>query len=467
MKMHRVLSLFLTFALCAGLFTLPAQAYHVEYRKDGTPYFDVSQEDHQWWNDHVNELQNHEQGLLNYAGGANTGLISLPPEFHDGLMTMELLVDGMPYRYVDRDMNIYDLDRGRYFQMNCFSEGLAAAVVFYHSNPQMAQGTMQICYIDKQGNEVFRLDPSFCVLQYLGTYFVGYFQDGKACVIRNPRKDLRQDGYLGDYYYLRDGVEYAFIDTTGKVVTDWTLLTDMEDIVQLPLYGPNGAWIGHCMSDKHLAQNAPLYAEEGSGVTVPFNVIHPGATYGQAQTQFVGYTIDPENLSSGRGDMVILLTNNTPNWDEGDLFHLFYGLYSDKVYEGFWNIVDSTTEFLPTGDIRQIHYEIEPWGVKYLYVATPYVINEEGKLLWRGFEDLGPHWMEQSLIREARTVFLQAETTAERDKLVWFLKRAHDYPEMQLTYTSYNGVTLLGVPYPTLRNRALLDQVLAPFTSQF
>lgn len=270
-----------------------------------------------------------------------------------------------------------------------------------------------------------------------------------------------------DDYYLKYGVEYAYIDTTGKVITGWTLLKDMEDIVQLPLYGPNGAWIGHCMSDKHLAQNAPLYAAEGSSVTVPFNATHPGATYGQAQAQFVGYTIDPTNLYSGRGDMVILLTNNTPNWDEGDLFHLFYGLYSEKVYEDFWNIVDSTTEFLPTGDIRQIHYEIEPWGVKYLYIATPYVINEEGKLLWRGFEDLYPHWEAQSRIREARTLFLQAETPAECDKLVWFLKRAHDYPEMELTYTPYNNVTLLGVPYPNLRNKAYLDQVLAPFTSQF
>lgn len=310
-----------------------------------------------------------------------------------------------------------------------------------------------------------------------------------------------------DYFYRSGGVGgnieipgYIFIDKTGQWTGEYGIFDSYDDMMagySMYIYDQYGAtpdlmfqdpvkfvrpdpvvdpvlldgdpvdWT--TVSEFDLGDYVPKVPQESTTPVpvTPEPTPQPNTTYGQAQAQFVGYTIDPDNLYSGRGDMVILLTNNTPNWDEGDLFHLMYSRFTQEVCENIWSPINSATEFLPDGYIDQIHYEIAPWEVKYLYIRTPYVINEAGKLLWRGFEDMDPHWMEISNRVETRTLFLQAETPAECDKLVWFFKRANGYPEMQLTYTPYNGVTLLAAPMPMLQSKTFLDQVLAPFTSQF
>lgn len=461
MKKKKLLSLLLALSLCTGLFAIPAGAYYIKYSTlDGHPYFATTQDNYDWWSANSSYLMNE----LNLTTPHNTS-IATPVEFQDGFIIRSLLGSGlpiMPFRYVDRDCNVYDLGQGRYWQMYSFSEGLAAALKDISKNPAAAQSETQICYIDKQGNEVFSLDPSFCAVKNIDRHYVGYFQNGKACVVRSARKDLNFHGVLDLWNCVDYGIEYAYIDTSGKVVTDWTYTKDKETIIHLPLYMSDAAWIGHCVSDSPYLRNAPLYAGQAPEAEVPFKASHPDGTYGQAQVDFLGYTIDPDNLYNGRGDIVVQVTNATPNWDEGDLFHLLYSRYSETG-----PIVNNTTEFLPCGDIRQIHYEIEPWGVKILKIPTDYVVNEDKKLLWAGFLDMNPHWTENPYVDESRTLFLQAETYAECTRLVEFFKAAHDYGEMQLTYEAHNGVTILGAPMPILQRKAYLDQELAAFTSQF
>lgn len=459
MKKHGILSLFLAFSLWVGLFTVPAGAYYIDYDKDGTLRFRTPQEDSLWWNDHSSELLKQDLNL-------STKLPMIGGEFLDDLVLMQYLGGKkLSYRYVDRDCNIYDLDRNRYESMYSFSEGLAAALVGNPEAPFAKDVNWQICYVDKQGNEVFRLDPSIaCIVKYKTNWCVGYFQNGRACVMRGAKKQSAvTPGIIEPLESnIQFGFEYAYIDTTGKVVTDWTYTVDPEVISRLPLYEKHGEWIGHLVSDSRTAENAPLFADQAPEVEVPFKATHPDGTYGQAQVDFLGYTIDPENLYNGMGYIVAQVTNATPNWDEGDLFHLLYSRYLETG-----TIIDSTTEFLPCGSTRQIHYEIEPWGVKILKIPTNYVINENKKLLWAGFVDMNPHWTENPYVDESRSLLLQAETYTECTRLVDLFKRAHGYPEMQLDYKAYDGVTLLGAPMPTISSKEFLDQELSAFTSQF
>lgn len=499
MKKKKVLSLLLALCLCAGLFTVPASAGYICVRypgsmADGRPNIGIKpdQESALFFNENNNTFYSSDY-RQEYWPDISHG-------FEDGWRPL-LMGKGL---YMDKDFVIHDINQGRYEQTYAFSEGYVCA---RKPRKTVAEYTTY-CYVDKQGNEVFQQPEGCGEISISDTYdsgstFLGAVKNGRVCVVRNMdtlKRNSDPSRYSNQplidvgvsYNSLKNtpsSIQYAYIDTTGALVTDWVTPQSAEEILDLPLYDEDGISFRDAVSfaDREakaiskeeydeLCRAKTQYPEHY--VTYPdgtrsgkngteFSDTHPNTTYGQAQAQFMGYTIDPENLYSGRGDIVVLLTNNTPNWDEGDLFHLIYSRYSEDVYDRSYNIVDSTTEFLPCGEIRQIHYEVAPWEVKYLYISSPYVVNESGKLLWRGFEDMTPHWRESDCVLESRTLLLQAEDLAECDKLIWFLKRAHFYPEMQLTYEAYNGVTLLAAPAPTLYYKALLDRVLAPFTSQF
>lgn len=460
MARKRFLPLLLALSLCVGLFTVPAGAYYVDYNEDGTIRFRAPQENELWWNEHHSELADKEINRFHIFSSA-------VGEFLDGLALVQYFGEHgnkLKYRYLDKDGNLHDLDRNRYEDMYSFSEGLAAALAGNPDAPFAKDVNWQICYVDKQGNEVFRLDPSIaCIVKYKTYWFVGYFQNGRACVLRSAKNKTVTPGIIEPFESNLFGFEYAYIDTTGKVVTDWTYTEDPEVMRRLPLYEQQGEWIGHLVpGDSPITENAPLFADQAPEVEVPFKATHPDGTYGQAQVDFLGYTIDPENLYNGMGYIVAQVTNATPNWDEGDLFHLLYSRYLETG-----PIVDNTTEFLPCGSTRQIHYEIEPWGVKILKIPTDYVINENKKLLWAGFADMDPHWTENPYVDESRSLLLQAETYTECTRLVDLFKRAHGYPEMQLDYKAYDGVTILGAPMPTISSKEFLDQELSAFTSQF
>lgn len=86
--------------------------------------------------------------------------------------------------------------------------------------------------------------------------YTGRFENGRALVIREPYREptehpslLVDDPYTCTYdikypekWY---GFDYAYIDTTGKLITDWTLIQDWNTVVHMPLYDQDGVWIGH------------------------------------------------------------------------------------------------------------------------------------------------------------------------------------------------------------------------------
>ena len=115
--------------------------------------------------------------------------------------------------------------------------------------------------MDTNGNEVIPINEEY-ELFYVGGQnsgtgiYTGRFENGKALVIREPYREpsdhpsiSADDPYTCTYdmYYPEKwyGFDYAYIDTTGKLITDWTLVQDWDTVVHMPLYDQDGVWIGH------------------------------------------------------------------------------------------------------------------------------------------------------------------------------------------------------------------------------
>ena len=185
-------------------------------------------------------------------------------EFHDGLL---LVNDGastpsdfLGYydNFVDKNGAIHNLNQGRYNMMYSFS-GWYSAVTPSNDHPSGLKSG--IGYIDTNGNEVIPVNEEY-ELFYVGGQnsgtgiYTGRFENGRALVIREPYREptehpslLVDDPYTCTYdikypekWY---GFDYAYIDTTGKLITDWTLIQDWNTVVHMPLYDQDGVWIGH------------------------------------------------------------------------------------------------------------------------------------------------------------------------------------------------------------------------------
>ncbi len=253
MKKHRSLSLLLALCLCAGLFAVPAGAYCVVERPnpDGGVYYTFEQdpEARDWWAENYSNY---------FSNGSNLTNFFQPQDFRDGLMLIENCnISDHTTMYIDKDGQIHDLNNGRYGFMYPFSEGIAAG---WRENEHGEIG--QLCYIDTQGNELFRLDEK---INMVGDWFVGRFENGRCCVARYPGGkgdftlepfvyDVASGTYKKEKYF--NGIEYAYVDTKGNLLTDWTLVKELDDILALPLYNYCGVWIGHYYSEANCARDA-------------------------------------------------------------------------------------------------------------------------------------------------------------------------------------------------------------------
>lgn len=253
MRRKSVLSLLLALCLCAGLFAVPAGAYCVVERPnpDGGVYYTFEQdpEARDWWAENYSNY---------FSNGSNLTNFFQPQDFRDGLMLIENCnISDHTTMYIDKDGQIHDLNNGRYGFMYPFSEGIAAG---WRENEHGEIG--QLCYIDTQGNELFRLNET---INMVGDWFVGRFENGRCCVTRCPGGkgdyllepfvyDVASGTYKKEKYF--NGFEYAYVDTKGNLVTDWTLVKELDDILALPLYNYSGVWIGHYYSEANCAKDA-------------------------------------------------------------------------------------------------------------------------------------------------------------------------------------------------------------------
>ena len=381
------------------------------------------------------------------------------PEFHDGLLLIQDGTTSSPYgywdNYVDKSGNLHDLNQGRYWIMSSFSGGLAAV----GRNSEKSNAAFNVGYIDTKGNEVIPCNEDWCRFQYGTLPFVtGRFENGRAVVLRSP--ELPDYGFYNgvDYPYPTDtfyydtinpqrwyGIEYAYIDTQGNYLTDWTLTQDIDTVLGLPLYDQDGIRL----SDR-------VYWGSGGSQEPTENPDPPAveATYGQSTVKIKGYTIDEDYV----GKMLIEVTNNGSAPDKGDLFYVTYSKFIEET-----DIIDAGV-YVPNDLILQIQYEVDANSTKTLEVPMGF-LPEDNNLT----EDQMEHgWSHAENIESSRTVLAQAETPEEAAELTAFFKAAHDYGEMGLTYEpDSNGVTILAKPMPIIQRAQYLDQKLAAFTSQF
>ena len=226
--------------------TVPAQAYTME--SDGftiTP----NQETLDFWTQYKYPLN--DQGIYEYSADN----WNFCPEFHDGLLLIQDTVSPTEEyatwdNYVDKNGTLHDLNQGRYWIMSSFSGGLASV----GRNSEKSNSVFNVGYIDTKGNEVIPCNEDWCRFQYCTLPFVtGRFENGKAVVLRSP--ELPDYGFYNgvDYPYPTDtfnydtinpqrwyGIEYAYIDTQGNYLTDWTLTDDINTVINLPLYDQDG-----------------------------------------------------------------------------------------------------------------------------------------------------------------------------------------------------------------------------------
>ena len=211
-------------------------------------------------------------------------------EFHDGLL---LIHDGastpsdyLGYydNFVDKNGAIHNLNQGRYNMMYSFSGGYCAVTP---SNDHPSGLKSGVGYVDTNGNEVIPINEEY-ELFYVGGQnsgtgiYTGRFENGKALVIREPYRKpsdhpsiSADDPYTCTYdmYYPEKwyGFDYAYIDTTGKLITDWTLVQEWDTVVHMPLYDQDGIWIGH-RADESLWGNTP------DNISQPDETIQPNET---------------------------------------------------------------------------------------------------------------------------------------------------------------------------------------------
>lgn len=196
-------------------------------------------------------------------------------EFHDGLLLVHdgastpSYLSGYYDNFVDKEGNIHNLNQGRYNMMYSFSGGYSAVTP---SNEHPSGLNSGVGYVDKNGNEAIPINEEYKTFnvggQNSGTgIYTGRFENGRALVIREPYREptghpsvsvddpytCTYDMYFPEKWY---GFDYAYIDTTGDLVSDWTLVQDWDTVVHMPLYDQDGVWIGH-RADESLWGSTP------------------------------------------------------------------------------------------------------------------------------------------------------------------------------------------------------------------
>lgn len=437
-------------ALAAAVLIVPAGAHYMAL--DGITIM-PNEETQKFWETWKYPLN--EQGIYEHSADG----WSFCPELNDGLLLIQDTVSPTEEyvtwdNYVDKNGQLHDLNKGRYQTMYSFSGGLASVKSV---NSEKQNYMYNVGYVDTKGNEVIPCNDDWCSFQYDSLWYQGAFKNGKTVVLREPYRDPGpapsvsvEDPYTCNYESAYPekwyGVEYAYIDTKGNLLTDWKLTQDIDTVISLPLYDQDG--ISLYQRVHGIDQNAPEVPVEPEEPEVE-------TTYGQSTATFKGYTIDKNHV----GRLLIDVTNNGKAPDEGDLFYLTYCKFIEST-----DIIDAGS-YVPYNNILKIHYEVEAGETKTLSLAVSFLANDDQELT---DDQIAAGWYTHENIESSRVVLAQTETPAEAEDLTTFFKAAHDYGEMGLTYEpDADGVVILAVPMPTIQRAQYLDQKLSAFTSQF
>lgn len=455
MKKRRTLALLLAAALQTSLLVLPAGAYYL--CDDGYSIYE-NQETRQFWEANRQRLDAREIYALSADNNNFCG------EFHDGLLLVQEAVTvpadrypGLNDNYVNKSGEVVDLNRNRYDIMFSFSNGYAAAAQWHAWSNQGERGG--VAYVDTSGREVVPFNEEWSVFRVDYIDYAGRFENGRALVVRevpgegpfSGRVDSSTvDSYSWDKWR---GIEYAYINTSGKLLTSWKRTDNPNEVMKLPLYDRNNVWIGYRLDPAAWAANdyslGAIFGGSAAGSeTTPEEPQLPvNATYGQATATVRGYTIE-----GNAGYLLVDITNPNPAPDAGDLFVVTYAKYAAD-----YGVVEGGS-FVPTDFIRQVRYEVDANGSKTVKVPTSTVY---------GVESSAEGWYELEGVEDHRIVLAQAETPEEAEELVGFFAELHDYGEVNLGGWSSDGIRCLALPMAIKRNAAYLDQKLSWFTSQF
>ena len=262
--MKKLLALLLAAALSASLLVLPASAYVITAECDLQGFFiEEDPETKQFWDAHESDLWKQD---IQRATGFHTEACA---DFHDGLL---LIYEGVTptikeycynINYVDKNANLVDLNQGRYYKMYSFSGGFAPVIRDDHDETAWLTdgGKAGVGYINTQGKEVISYNKSWYQLTLGYLDFAGRFENGKAIVLRKPQAGKVPIGKKGGTYipgngddsvtYLGleldtsqwGGLEYAYINTSGQMVSGWTYTCDPNELLKLPLYDQMGVSI--------------------------------------------------------------------------------------------------------------------------------------------------------------------------------------------------------------------------------
>lgn len=480
--------------VCAVLLlanVLPAQA-SVAGSQGAEPYYVCpNQEMYEFWRTHSDELSK-RYGILP----------SRTLTFSDGLMPV-YSVKLSKWFYINEKAEIVDLSQGRFSRMYPFSEGLAAVV----ENVNGRYG-----YIDTSGTIVIepqfvpldvQIDSDHDELPITGYDYslwpdtpyaqVGKFINGKALIAgtwddysryvedqkpwEDPTRHLTGKmtnwnetwdkffwGNVGQGDNFR-GIDYVYIDKTGRFISPIeNFRTEMDALVGLQgrTHDINGigteGWLRRQPEPSEPNPMVPYVHYDGETGATPITPVIPELpkkTYGQAAYKSLGYTI-----VGNVGYLNIEVFNPGESTDTGDLFYVLYNKYNDKDGVG-----RDTGSYVPADYIQQIHYELDPGETKILHMGVTQV-DELGRELTEAEKTHG--WLNGDYITASRYVLAQAETEAERDKLVEFFKGFHYYGEWQPSFQpNANGVTVLAQPFGSVHEAERLDEKLAAFTSKF
>ena len=459
MKKKKALALLLAAALQASLLALPAGAYYL--CDDGYSIY-ANQETQKFWE--VNRQRLYDREIYPLSADNN----NFCGEFHDGLLLVQEAVTvpadrypGLNDNYVNKSGEVVDLNRNRYDLMFSFSNGYAAAAQWHAWSDEGERGG--VAYVDTSGREAVPLNKDWSVFRVDYIDYAGRFENGRALVVREIPGEgsfssrvysTSVDSYAWDKWR---GIEYAYINTSGKLLTSWKRTDDPNEVMKLPLYDRNNVWIGYRLDPAAWAANdwsvEAIFGGSASGseVTPEEPQLPVNATYGLANAAVRGYTIE-----GNVGYLLVDIENPNPAPDAGDLFVVTYAKYAAD-----YGVVEGGS-FVPTDFIRQVRYEVEANGSKTVKIPTSTVYGVEASA-----EDLAEGWYDVEGVEDHRIVLAQAETPEEAEELVGFFSAIHDYGEVELGGWSSDGTRCLALPMAIKRNAAYLDQKLSWFTSQF
>lgn len=244
-------TLTLVLALVLSMLTVPAGAYYL--MDDGYSIF-PNEETYQFWE--TNRVPLDARNIYQVAAD-NWNFCG---EFHDGLVLIHesntVLPENYPGlndNYVDKNGNLVDLNRNRYDNMYSFSEGLASATQYHAWTNSGKRGG--VAYVDTKGNEVVPFNPEWSQFR-MGCDYTGRFENGRALVMRSPDGNTAVGEPYNSEWDDWFGIEYAYIDKTGNLLTGWTLTKSRDEIINLPIYDCNGVWIGFRADPAAWAANA-------------------------------------------------------------------------------------------------------------------------------------------------------------------------------------------------------------------